>query len=239
MIERLIRQNKYTRSQIYALTGEEVKQSILCVGNHIARKELQTYINDFRSVSLIGEVCVGRLTSVIEIADRMELDIWISYDGSDFGDEPIENPEDIYVIRYNKTSKWIKAYADAECRVVVISENPIKEYPQILYSKPSSRDINEYEKKKGRFPIYTTPSTITEKQMVMKALRKGVTEDEMPDKLAKWIAFNFRTRKILALCSFADQIKDTFFKHAVLSKVRYKKPISLKVPYGVKRGTIR
>ena len=237
MAERMVRQNKYTTQQIFNKTKEKVKNAVLCVGNHIARKELATFIDDHRSVSLIGDYCVGRLTSVIEIADKEGLDIWISYSGEDFGEEPIENPDDIYVIRYNKTSKWIKAYVDAECRVVIISETPIKEYPQILYVKPSSRDIAEYEKVKGKFPIYTQSSEISDKSIVMKALRSGITKEEMPDNLPQWFGYNFRTSKILALCSFADQIKDTFFKHAVLSKVRYKKPISLKVPYGVKRGS--
>lgn len=236
LVDRMVAQNKYTTNQIFWKTGEKVKNAVVSVGNNIARRELKQYILDYKSALLIGDYCCGRLTSVIEIADQIGVDIYISYNGKDFEDEPIENPDDIYVIRFSKMTKWIKAYSEANCRVVIIAEKKISFTPQILFVKPSDTDIKKYENLKGKFPVYTVLETPTEKKMVMKALRKGVTIDEMPERLPQWIAYNFRQRKILALCSYADKIKDNFFKHAVLSKIRYKKPLSLKVPYGVKRG---
>lgn len=236
LAKRMYLQNKYTTSQIFWKTGEKVKNAVISVGNNIARRELKTFIDDYRSVLLLGESCSGRLTSVIEIADKNDLDIYISYNGKDFEDEPIDNPNDIYVIRFNKMSKWIKAYSEATCRVIIIAEDKLSQFVSILYNKPSQADIKKYESIKGLFPIYTLPTQPTEKKLVIKALRQGVSIEEMPEKLDKWFAYNFRQKKILALCSYANQIKDKFFKHAILSMIRYKKPLSLKVPYGVKRA---
>lgn len=234
--DRMYKQNKYTSDQIYMKTGKRFKNSVICAGNYVAKRELKSMILDYNPVQLIGDSGAGKMTCVMEIADKNGLDVWVSYNGKDFGDEPIDNATDIYVIRYSKTSKWIKEYIKHSCRVVILTEEILVSYPSILITKPSEIDRQDYAKLKG-YPIlsYTNPNGITDKGIVMKALRKGISEDEMPDNLAQWFAYNFRTRKVLALCSFADQIKDKFFKHAVLSMIRYKKPISLKIPYGVKR----
>jgi len=236
---RMIKQNKYISAEIEAKTGFFEPDSIVCVGNYIQRNQLEYNIKNSIPTVLVGDHCVGRMTSVLYLVNKLNLNIYRNHSGEDFGEEPIYDDNTIFVVRFSKMNKWFKLYSKSKCRIILISDKKVSGYDTISYSHPTAKDIEEYERIKGeKFPIYSVNVPSTEKQIVMRALRQGISLEEMPDNLAKWFAVNFsNSKKVLKLCSFADSLKDNFFKHKILSLVRYKKPISLKIPYGVKRGS--
>lgn len=241
LYDRMIYQNKYTRLQIQAKTKMKPENnSIICVGNNSQRRKLEQKILTNEPCVISGDPMIGKMTSVLEICDKHDLIPHISYDGKDFEDEPLDNDE-VYIIRFKKTSKWIKLYMESDCKVILIVEGKLPKFncTFIKYGQISGKHRADYLNRKGsELKNYKKAGELSVRNLITKMLRQGISSEEMPKNVEQWLSVNFSgNKKLLKMCSYLSSIEDNVFKHSMLNKIRYKKTISLKYPPWVKKET--
>ena len=224
MFERMIRFNKYPRFIIEAVTGQRPEHSIFCVGNTIPRYQLEKEILAGNSVNIYGPRC-GKMTAVMEIIDRHEIDFRKALNLGNF----------LFVLRTNILSKEITAAVKANRRVVLISDAPLGlPCKTIAFQSLTEADRLEYQRIKGEPMIdYNPPDdTPSELQQVLLSLRG---QGDPPPHMEMWLAQNFyKNKQILDICMNACR-SEKFYKDALLKQIKTRRPPSLKNPVWVKR----
>jgi hypothetical protein len=236
--ERLIVLNRYTRDDIDALTFKRPgKPSVICVGNTMARKQLELHIKASIPTTVVGH---GKYTAVMEICDRLELTHKDSFDGELFGQLPYMSPKTVLIVRDPPLkSKLLKEYINSSMRLVILSD---KVYTKEVISlrKLTQRERDEYESLKG-YPMVDNGGLTAierEEQLVARHLKFGDVYP-LPTSTHRWIARTFpKNAKILDICALAAQTDNPLYYHAVLSLIRYKKSIKLVYPKWVKRKQV-
>ena len=241
MFKRLISQNKFTRKRIKEITGEEAESSIVVVGNAIQRKNVEASILNGNSIAIIGSYNVGKLTSIIDICDRNNIDFFVSYDGSGFGDLPFRS-KGLYVIRYYGYKPIYKKYLKTAQLVFLATENLSdslkKTVSHFYYRKLNDFDKKEYEKLKGMsFPLRSNYDSNKESLLANTSnmIRYGIDSDKYIPESEKIVAYNFDDVNIRRVCVMANKTIDPLFKWGLMRLVKYKRPILLKYPPRLKK----
>jgi hypothetical protein len=239
MFKRLVSTNVYPRKFVESLSKQKCEQSIVCVGNTMERIRLEDAVKDGNSVLLFGS---GKMTAAMWVIDKLDLDYEIDYSGEElFDDTPLFNKDTVFVIRYKEPSELLGRYISEGARIILLCNEPYSnsECVRITLQAPSPYDLAEYLKLKGEDMTINIPSEddISDKQLLIEALRKG-TRTYIPQQ-ELWYAQNvslfkdYTPHTILQLCALANEVEDEYWKGAVLSMIRNKRPIDLKPPnYG-------
>jgi len=218
----LIRMNKYPRKTIAAMTGIFIKEpTVICVGNTLERVKLERAIVAHKDVVVTGK---GKLTAVMEICDRLNLDYRISYG------EEIHDEESIKIYRFG---------TDYKLGGVILGESIPKansgiQHIHLLGISPS--DAREYQRLKGYPLILPLPSPVvveSEQQQIQKGLKDGFKEYIPNTEL--WLAESlYKSPGVTQLCGEIHKQDDPFFKLALLNMLRVKRPVPLAYPKWVK-----
>ena len=229
-MNRLVVLNRYTSTEIYELTGEEIEHPIVVVGNVLERRKVENCIADFTPISIVGPPGSGKLTAIIEICDRLDYRFHISYDGKL---PPMYDDEAVYIIR-NPTK-----LPRGDYRIVaLIDEGKSATKEAVRFRPPTSRDKEKYLKLKGVEMITnsnTLPPIEANRQLVALSLLEGVEPHLLPNDAHRWIARNlYMSSAILKLCDLAQQINDKDIYWALINLVRIPRPMGLQYPKWVK-----
>jgi hypothetical protein len=234
-INRLIALNCYTRRQIYSLTGQRVEKSIIVVGNAIERNQIEKSILLEEPVVLLAPSGSGKLTIILDICDRHNLNFTICYDGN-IPPEALYS-DFLFIIRNPKKGKMLTDCIKRGIPLVLLYDSR-EEIPTgitpILIKSPTQQQMNAYKELKG-YDMITACSTITpeerEKTLVEKFIRYDLPEEDLPESTHLWIARNFYSSvPILKLCHLANQVKNKTIYHRMMSLIKVKRPMDLKYP---------
>lgn len=244
-INRLISLNRYTRKDIYDLTGKIIdKPTVVFVGNTVAERTVKMAIKSKKSVVIVGEPCSGKYTLAMKVCDELNLHHMDSFDGSDFEDLPYIRDDWIYITRNPPTSKTITQYKDSNAVFITLideGENYIKQFLKLgkvvkLYP-PTHYDKEEFKKLTG-YPMLINSKRKGERDetIIMKHIKKG-NIFPLPRETHRWLMFNLDNSNVMAICTLASHfIDDPILYYAILKLIKVKQLLTLRRPIWVMKN---
>lgn len=246
-INRLIALNRYTRIDIYEMTGKKLDESpIVFVGNTLAERTVKNTVKSGKSVLIVGLPSTGKYTLAIKICDELGLRHMDSFDGSDFDDLPYIRSDWVYIVRNPSSAKTITKYSDSDAVFITIIDLEEGERLQkqfyslgklVKLNRPTKEAMDKFEKLKG-YPMLITDKNKDERTetLIMKSLR-GENIFPLPLETHRWLMFNLNNPNVMAICTLASHFYDDKLLYtAILKLIRTKQLINLRRPPWITKG---